>query len=105
MRVPPLRTTTRRLAESCKRFHCSAGLSAACGAARLQHHCIGQGYNRLLPPLSTTILQHRWLTTHNDSSTIYALASAPGRAAIAIIRISGPACLEVGTTATVSLNS
>lgn len=28
-------------------------------------------------------------------STIYALSTAPGRAAIAIIRISGPACLQV----------
>lgn len=28
-------------------------------------------------------------------STIYALSTAPGRAAIAIVRISGPACLEV----------
>ena len=28
-------------------------------------------------------------------STIYALSTAPGRAAIAIIRVSGPACLEV----------
>ena len=28
-------------------------------------------------------------------STIYALSTSPGRAAIAIIRISGPACLQV----------
>ena len=34
------------------------------------------------------------LSKHHDSS-IYALSTAPGRAAIAIIRISGPACLEV----------
>ena len=33
-------------------------------------------------------------TTHKDD-TIYAVSTAPGRAAIAIIRISGPACLEV----------
>ena len=31
----------------------------------------------------------------NDEPTIYALSTAPGRAAIAIIRISGPACLTV----------
>lgn len=30
-------------------------------------------------------------------STIYALSTAPGRAAIAIIRVSGPACIEVRT--------
>ena len=34
------------------------------------------------------------LSQHNDSS-IYALSTAPGRAAIAIIRVSGPACLTV----------
>lgn len=32
---------------------------------------------------------------NNDESTIYALSTAPGRAAIAIIRISGPACMIV----------
>lgn len=31
----------------------------------------------------------------NGDSTIYALSTAPGRAAIGIIRISGPACLQV----------
>ncbi|KAB8337156.1 hypothetical protein FH972_021460 [Carpinus fangiana] len=30
-----------------------------------------------------------------NSTTIYALSTAPGRAAIAIIRISGPACIEI----------
>jgi tRNA modification GTPase len=36
-------------------------------------------------------------TTHriNGDSTIYALSTAPGRGAIAIIRISGPACLSI----------
>lgn len=33
--------------------------------------------------------------TNNDEPTIYALSTAPGRAAIAIIRVSGPACLTV----------
>jgi tRNA modification GTPase len=28
-------------------------------------------------------------------STIYALSTAPGRAAIAVVRISGPACASV----------
>jgi hypothetical protein len=31
----------------------------------------------------------------NGDSTIYALSTAPGRGAIAIIRISGPACLSI----------
>lgn len=28
-------------------------------------------------------------------STIYALSTAPGRAAIAVVRVSGPACASV----------
>ncbi|KAK2749415.1 mitochondrial splicing system protein [Myotisia sp. PD_48] len=32
--------------------------------------------------------------TNEGSSTIYALSTAPGRAAIAIIRVSGPACVQ-----------
>ena len=32
---------------------------------------------------------------HGTSDTIYALSTAPGRAAIAVIRISGPACLDI----------
>jgi tRNA modification GTPase TrmE len=41
--------------------------------------------------------QHRFLSTlgNANDSTIYALSTAPGRGAIAIIRISGPACLSI----------
>lgn len=41
--------------------------------------------------------QHRSLATlgNSNDSTIYALSTAPGRGAIAIIRISGPACLSI----------
>lgn len=98
MRIFRLHATRGRLAILYNEFHIPTGLSAACGAARFQRYGMGQGHSQFLPSLSTTILQHRSLTTFNDSSTIYALASAPGRAAIAIIRISGPACLEVGTS-------
>lgn len=35
------------------------------------------------------------VTRGNVDSTIYALSTAPGRGAIAIIRISGPACLSI----------
>jgi tRNA modification GTPase len=34
-------------------------------------------------------------TLRGDESTIYALSTAPGRAAIAIVRCSGPACLHI----------
>ena len=48
----------------------------------------------------------RWIRTASDyapdkrsewshHATIYALSTAPGRAAIAIVRISGPACLDI----------
>ncbi|RDW83957.1 tRNA modification GTPase [Aspergillus mulundensis] len=32
---------------------------------------------------------------HDGDSTIYALSTAPGRAAIAVVRVSGPACVSV----------
>jgi hypothetical protein len=38
--------------------------------------------------------QHRRFMLDTDS-TIYALSTAPGRAAIAVVRISGPACASV----------
>lgn len=34
----------------------------------------------------------------DGDSTIYALSTAPGRAAIAVVRVSGPACVQVGQT-------
>ncbi|KIW94293.1 tRNA modification GTPase TrmE [Cladophialophora bantiana CBS 173.52] len=38
---------------------------------------------------------HARASNHTVSDTIYALSTAPGRAAIAVIRISGPACLYI----------
>lgn len=35
---------------------------------------------------------------HESGPTIYALSTAPGRAAIAVVRISGPRCLQVRYT-------
>ena len=54
-------------------------------------------YDGRLPCRITKEVQCRSLTTLRDinDSTIYALSTAPGRGAIAIIRISGPACLSV----------
>lgn len=54
-------------------------------------------YNGRLPSIINRGLQQRSLTTFRNSSdpTIYALSTAPGRGAIAIIRISGPACLPI----------
>ena len=42
-----------------------------------------------------TISSPTSLNILGTDDTIYALSTAPGRAAIAIIRVSGPACLEV----------
>jgi hypothetical protein len=47
-------------------------------------------------PLS--LLQHRTyqcISIHQNEPTIYALSTAPGKAAIAVIRVSGSACREV----------
>lgn len=51
--------------------------------------------NRFLKHLEIQI-QRSFASSHEYSSTIYALSTAPGRAAIAIIRISGTASLNVG---------
>ena len=40
--------------------------------------------------------QHRLYHIAHHEPTIYALSTATGRAAIAVIRISGPACKQVG---------
>lgn len=40
--------------------------------------------------------QRRVYHANHEDSTIYALSTAPGKAAIAVIRISGPACNQVG---------
>ncbi|EGD90390.1 hypothetical protein H112_01847 [Trichophyton rubrum D6] len=48
------------------------------------------------PPIHVSP-QRRWASFFQDekSTTIYALSTAPGRAAIAIIRISGPYCIPI----------
>jgi tRNA modification GTPase len=53
--------------------------------------------NGRLPSIVNGRVQYSSLTSRRAShdSTIYALSTAPGRGAIAIIRISGPACLSI----------
>ena len=48
-------------------------------------------------PAQSAHLPRRWFNTAfgEQSSTIYALSTAAGRAAIAIVRISGPACIQI----------
>lgn len=50
-----------------------------------------------LPAITTGSVRHAATiaSRHHEDSTIYALSTAPGRGAIAIIRISGPACLDI----------
>lgn len=42
-----------------------------------------------------SLVQHRRFHSHLEEPTIYALSTASGRAAIAVIRVSGPACRQV----------
>lgn len=49
----------------------------------------------LCQSISTGVLLPRQIPSASDGDTIYALSTAPGRAAIAVIRISGSACLTV----------
>lgn len=59
--------------------------------------------NAFTPPISRLLslrerrLYHSGIPngTHGEDTTIYALSTAPGRAAIAVIRISGPACTQI----------
>lgn len=53
--------------------------------------------NGRLPSIATERVHYSSLATPriNSDSTIYALSTAPGRGAIAIIRISGSACLSI----------
>ena len=74
----------------------------------LRHH-VQFCARSILCPENNTALQKLWghnslhlylkasqySTYNNDSATIFALSTAPGRAAIAIVRLSGSACLEV----------
>ena len=54
----------------------------------------GAPFHRVRPTLREP--QHRLYHADHDNSTIYALSTASGRAAIAVIRVSGPACKQVG---------
>ncbi|RMZ76364.1 hypothetical protein DV738_g4982, partial [Chaetothyriales sp. CBS 135597] len=58
----------------------------------LGHHC-------LRPPIRSFASYARPPALKQDvehgTDTIYALSTAPGRAAIAVVRISGPACLDI----------
>jgi hypothetical protein len=50
------------------------------------------------PRASTRALKQRYSFSKSED-TIYALSTAAGRAAIAVIRISGPSCVDVSSTA------
>jgi hypothetical protein len=60
-------------------------------------------WNSVLPSLPHKSLQRCYLhstarqTAVLGDDTIYALSTAPGRAGIAIVRISGPACVDVSS--------
>lgn len=67
----------------------------SCGATRNSRpRCLSRFYTSL----SRIPDPDEWRTASTKSAvsdTIYALSTAPGRAAIAVIRISGPACLDI----------
>lgn len=55
--------------------------------------------NSIRSPLSICQTRsHQSSPIHHEQPTIYALSTAPGKAAIAVIRISGPACRQVGSS-------
>ena len=83
---PSLRLPSPQLVRYVNRRHVSTRLSEHNGAS---HRASGTR-------AAKAGIGKRYLTLGNDDDwTIYALSTAPGRSAIAIIRLSGPACLEV----------
>ncbi|CAO2648177.1 Nn.00g074440.m01.CDS01 [Neocucurbitaria sp. VM-36] len=79
------KTQSRLVARTLQSFHGPRGLS-------LQHGI----QNRIREPVRTQ--QYRSLYPHplrHDEPTIYALSTASGKAAIAVIRISGSACKKI----------
>ena len=66
------------------------------------HSKIVQGRGAAITPTSFSKhyefqAQRSFASLQEYGPTIYAISTAPGRAAIAIIRISGTTCLNVGT--------
>jgi tRNA modification GTPase len=79
---------------STPRFWSSAGLSATPIATKTDQS--GPSNNRRPLVITRHQSSNTTLSTkHYGDPTIYALSTAPGRAAIAIIRISGPACNHI----------
>ena len=73
------------------------GVTFARNASTVSGQCAAGSLSRLpkttLPQISRS---QRWLSSAiEEKATIYALSTAPGTAAIAIIRISGGACIDV----------
>lgn len=83
-RAPP------RWALRCDKWFLHTSTSQPPGCRPLQRQPQGQITHRPIHNASS-----RPLSSQVDDDTIYALSTAPGRAAIAIVRISGPACLSI----------
>ena len=84
--IPPVKLLDIRLARYVDRRHVST---------RLFKHAAGS-HRASGARLAKADISKRQFTLGNDDDwTVFALSTAPGRAAIAIIRISGPACLGV----------
>ncbi|KAF3000947.1 mitochondrial splicing system protein [Curvularia kusanoi] len=86
--IPSLRSSHRYLRQSRRP---ATAISTWRLASRPQHVA--------LSPLRRALshAQHRYIhvPSHLDEPTIYALSTASGKAAIAVIRISGPACRQI----------
>ncbi|KAH6642681.1 tRNA modification GTPase mss1 mitochondrial precursor [Boeremia exigua] len=72
-------------------------LRQTCRPARLQRSCLSTCRDAIDQPLRrpVSLVQRRQFHSYLDEPTIYALSTASGKAAIAVIRISGPACRQV----------
>ncbi|KAL4899720.1 hypothetical protein BDW74DRAFT_108748 [Aspergillus multicolor] len=73
-------------------------LIRAWGRAHSLHHVLSISVPST-PQLRCFSASVRSRIFQDSDSTIYALSTAPGRAAIAVVRVSGPACIAVSQTA------
>ncbi|KAL3479465.1 hypothetical protein BJX99DRAFT_71069 [Aspergillus californicus] len=88
MRAFPFRYLRRVAVPSRSPWNCQLGRA----------HPFRHSLSSPIPPTS----QNRWFSatpptwlTRDGDTTIYALSTAPGRAAIAVVRVSGPDCVSV----------
>jgi hypothetical protein len=90
---PSLRCCHRLLASRSR----AAPLNISLPPTEARHAFRGHGAHYLIQRPLSQLQRRTYHAAHHDEPTIYALSTASGKAAIAVIRISGSACRQVYT--------